>query len=31
MVFLPNYSPELYPAEIANHAIKSFVLTRNRP
>lgn len=31
LVFLPSYSPELNPAEVANHDIKAFALTRNRP
>lgn len=31
LIFLPGYSPELNPAEVANHDFKAFVLTRNRP
>jgi transposase len=31
LVLLPGYSPEINPAEIANHDIKAEVLTRHRP
>jgi transposase len=31
LVFLPGYSPELNPAEVANHDFKAFALSHNRP
>ncbi|MGH9109462.1 MAG: IS630 family transposase [Acidimicrobiales bacterium] len=31
LVFLPGYSPEVNPAEVANHDIKAEVLARHRP